>query len=431
MTRAKHATRPYGARTGAAGKLAFCARVLCLALALLVLPGLIGVPVTSQKTAPRTDSLAPLVLEAHARDRAGSDAGSTPKSAPEAVEKRVLGLLVPVFGEGRVVARASLAPTSGGESVSHADSASLGARDEAGTRALRPPVRVAVIIDAGSLAGLPTSPESLRAEQDRLSTLLVHAAGLDFAHGDSLAVSFLPFAREAIPVWAVAGLALLALALVGGLVSYGLARRRENDGRKGKGVNNLTRELLEPEREPEPQCVSTHPGTPAVAEQGPSERTPSREALARLADRLRTERPQARAVALSLLKPRDAAHALVLLPRDLQAGTLACMVLQEKVQDEVLELVERTFLDGLERARDRECDPVARTLKVLDALASSSLLDASDASDASAGPDTLGQPEKRDQAASPGSFAPALEELLAEVASISPEAGQALAAARA
>ncbi len=405
-----------------AGKLAFFARVLCLVLVLFVLSGMAGVPMVPQ----RLDIVTPLVLDAHAQDRARD----VLENVPEAVEKRIRELLVPVYGEEHVVVRASLAPARDskgalGDGRESRGMEGQGMDGQGRSPIARPPVSVAVIIDAGVLPAAPTSPESMKAEQDRLSNLLVHAAGLDLAHGDSLAASFLLFTRDsrAVPWWALAGFAFLALVLVGLLVFCGLSRRRENDGHEEKSVNNLTQDVPQPSPAPTPQNVPERLDRPLPDEgKTPSWETGnSREALARLADRLRVERPQARAVALSLLDPKDTALALAALPVDLGAETLACMVLQEHVEDEVLDFVGKMLLDGVERAKMREKDPVVRTLKVLDALDSLDSLD------------SLGSLGSLDASnafsrSRPGEHR---ERLLAEMARMSPEAGQMLDVSRA
>lgn len=237
------------------------------------------------------------------------------------LEKRVSALLAPVYGAEHVVVQASI-----GE----------------GKEGARPPVSLAVIIDTSVVPGFPTSPEGVRAEQERLASLISHAAGLKSARGDAIAISFLLFSGEqGSEQYLMYGLAGVVV-LLGGIVCLLLGRknRQKIDTTGEKRVRNLT----------------------------DSKRAASDDALARLADRLRGERPQARAVVLMQLAAQDAAQVLGLLPRNLQAETLVCMTLQGPVEDEVLSIVRREFLQGIALSKERNPDSVVRTRDVLERM---------------------------------------------------------------
>lgn len=233
------------------------------------------------------------------------------------LEKRVSALLAPVYGAEHVVVQASL-----GE----------------GKEGARPPVSLAVIVDTSVVPGFPTSPEGVRAEQERLASLISHALGLKAARGDAIAISFLLFSSETdTGQYLLYGLAGLGIVLVGAVcLLLGRKSRQKPDRVVERKVRNLT-----------------------------ESRRASDEALARLADRLRGERAQARAVVLMQLVPSDAARVLALMPRNLQAETLVCMTLQGPVEDEVLSMVRREFLQGIALVKDRNPDSIARTRDVL------------------------------------------------------------------
>ncbi len=253
---------------------------------------------------------------------AGTGAGGSAR--PETVARRIRALLAPVYGAGHVVVQVSGA----------------GAPEGA-----RPPVSVAVIIDTSVMHGLPTSAEGLRVEQERLCTLISHAAGLSGAAGDSVAVSFLLFSDGspgALDRWWLpfaAGAAVLALLA---LVLPRLRRR----GQQSDGGAAPDGKMTAPSR------GGRH---------------------ARLARRLRAESPQAAAVALGLLGADDAARVLAAMPDDAAAAALACMASQSPVAREVLELVRDDCLDGFAADLDafvsegRACGRAASLMSSLDA----------------------------------------------------------------
>ena len=120
------------------------------------------------------------------------------------LEKRVSALLAPVYGAEHVVVQASI-----GE----------------GKEGARPPVSLAVIIDTSVVPGFPTSPEGVRAEQERLASLISHAAGLKSARGDAIAISFLLFSGEqGSEQYLMYGLAGVVV-LLGGIVCLLLGRK--------------------------------------------------------------------------------------------------------------------------------------------------------------------------------------------------------------
>lgn len=241
---------------------------------------------------------------------------------PENLEKRVTALLAPVYGAEHVVVQASL----GEESTSG-----------------RPSVSLAVIIDTSVVSGFPSSPEGVAAEQERLASLISHAAGLRKTRGDSIAISFLLFSDgQRRQDWLLAGGAALA-GLVLAVVLFSLFRRKkcqQTDTLPAQNVRNLTK-------------------TP--------DSTARDETLARLADRLRGERPQVRAVVLMQLSVQDAAAAFGLLPRSMQAETLVCMTLQGHVEEDVLAMVRHEFLQGMpaESLCSEDLDPVQKSREVL------------------------------------------------------------------
>lgn len=279
-----------------------------------------------------------------------------------ALEAKVAALLARVYGEGHVAVQASFA-----------DAPSVGKR---------PAVSVAVAIDA-RVATMPVNADVVRAEQNRLGTLVSHAAGLDTARGDSLAVSFLLFTDEDNTLWiAVGGAVLVALFLALALL---LRRKRPGsrpDGRQGirpgvrsdgspgassgpfqgadpgdssracpdgrTSVRNVTsrgRSGVDPER-------GTGGGTDPSGS-GPERGRHGQSAssfVENLAGRLAQERPQVRAVVLACLEPATAAAVLVALPPATRVETVACLALQGHVEEDVLALVTAEFLSGADAA---------------------------------------------------------------------------------
>lgn len=231
------------------------------------------------------------------------DLGHVPgRDVLENLEKRVIALLAPVYGAEHVVVQAS-----------HGEENSSG----------RSPVSLAVIIDTSVVPGFPSSPEGVAAEQERLASLISHAAGLRTARGDSIAISFLLFSNgQRTQDWLPYIVAVLAGCFLVVVLLRFLPRRKsqKSDTRSEQNVNTLTK--------------------------SPDSNVPD-EMLARLADRLRGERPQVRAVVLMQLSVQDAATTFRLLPRSMQAETLVCMTLQGHVEEDVLAMVRHEFLQGM------------------------------------------------------------------------------------
>ena len=89
------------------------------------------------------------------------------------VEQRIKTLLSPVYGDGHVVVMASTEDAGKGGHI-----------------------RAAIIIDTAAMQDVHLSPDGIVAEQNRIVRLVSHAAGLDTASGDSVAVSFLSFSAK-------------------------------------------------------------------------------------------------------------------------------------------------------------------------------------------------------------------------------------------
>ena len=274
----------------------------------------------------------------------------------QALETRIHELLSPVYGEEHLVVQASFGD---GQVFGH-----------------RPPVSIALIIDTAVLQGMPTSAEGLRAEQERLSSLVSHAAGLKSERGDSIAISFLLFSESSstsLYLGAAGGGAVLLLLCGVFLVrnkghkachlpdrGTDLSVRKMTGTGTGGHRANVSRERPERASEKVRGALSdeTSDESPdeSFGESGPSafrqkanrsgadeENGLQTRLVARMVDRLRAERPQARAVVLGCLGLRDAARVLAALPRALQAETVACLTLQGHVDEEVLSLVAREF----------------------------------------------------------------------------------------
>ncbi len=239
----------------------------------------------------------------------------------EGLERRIRGLLTPVYGADHVVVQVSA--------------------DDAG-RPGRPAVSVAVIIDTSVMHGLPTSAEGLRVEQERLCALISHAAGLSGAKGDSVAVSFLLFSDGAGSVlsrWWMPAAAALAVCMLLVLVLPRLRRGQQSDT------------------------------TPPADRKMTAARGGRHERLAR---RLRAESPQAGAGALGLLAAADAGRVLAAMPDDAACAVLDCMSSQSPVEREVLELVRDDCLEGFTADLDafvsggRACERAASLMSALD-----------------------------------------------------------------
>ncbi len=261
-------------------------------LLLLCFPGVTGLGETRSPVL----CLSPLPAFAQTQaEQAGS--GVYDDAWLRGLESRVQALLSPVYGKAHVVVQASFAePRTQPQG--------------------RPPVSVAIIIDTSVLGALPTHPEGLRAEQERLGGLVSHAVGLRGDRGDAVAISFLLFTereRSAL-LWklGLGGLVLLLAAGLSLLLRRG-TRRQRTDVRAAFRVGGMT------------------------GGRGPAK------AHSRLAERLSSERPQARAVALALLAPEDAALVLSAWKTPAQAETLACMALQGPVEQDVVDLIATEF----------------------------------------------------------------------------------------
>lgn len=236
----------------------------------------------------------------------------------EFIEKRIKALLAPVYGEEHVVVQ-----------VSSEDGGS-------------PPLSVAIIIDTAVLQSLPTSAEGLRVEQERICTLVRHAAGLKGSRGDSVAVSFLLFTESSdrLTLWLILGAGALVLLVVLVLIVRGLGRSRQLSDKTMKNVRNMT---------------ASDPAGSGIM----------------LARRLSGEGPQARALALALLDPGRAAQILSSLSKEQRAETILCMAGQGPVERDVLELLRQEYLRSekvdIEQFDGRD-DPVPRTVNVLTLL---------------------------------------------------------------
>ncbi len=236
---------------------------------------------------------APVLQEA----LAGSSRIDESEASLAGIEQRIRKLLAPVYGEDHLVVQVS--------------------RDNE-TGAARAPVFVAIIIDS-SVPGLPTSPDGLRVEQERLCNLVSHAVGLKGERGDSIAVSFLQFTgtwRRIMPLL-IAGLVASLLVLCTTLL-YVSRRRRINSSQKNDSTMGSVRKLTRP--------------------QGDNCR--------RLARRLSIESPQGRAVALGLLGDADAVSVLGQMPVAAAGEALACMASQSCVERDVLDLIAEDCLRG-------------------------------------------------------------------------------------
>ena len=301
------------------------------------------------------------------------------------LETRIHDLLSPVYGEEHLVVQASFGD---GQIPGH-----------------RPPVSIALIIDTAVLQGMPSSAEGLRAEQERLGTLVSHAAGLRSERGDSIAISFLLFSESSstsLYLGAAGGGAVLLLLCGVFLVrnkghkachlpdrGTDLSVRKMTGTGTGGHRANVSRERPERASEKVRGALSdeTSDESPdeSFGESGPSafrqkanrsgadeENGLQTRLVARMVDRLRAERPQARAVVLGCLGLRDAARVLAALPRALQAETVACLTLQGHVDEEVLSLVAREFLQdkplGSTALFAGTSDPVRWTSELLQIL---------------------------------------------------------------
>lgn len=374
------------------GRQAFCplvVRCLVCTVCLLVFSAFVHVPHTGDRSLalywvspiPTLQTACAAPAQTHSAqtpsDRTDSDRTGAERPSHQAVrqehksvvydgqwlrtlETRIHDLLSPVYGEEHLVVQASFGD---GQIPGH-----------------RPPVSIALIIDTAVLQGMPSSAEGLRAEQERLGTLVSHAAGLRSERGDSIAISFLLFSESSsTPLYlgaAGGGALLLLLCMVllvrsrGRKVCHLPDRNPAPSVRKMTGTESERRErgtsrnASEGTRE-ERLADASADDSEADLEAGPEESVPrafrlhcaSRRSagegsglqdrlVVRMADRLRAERPQARAVVLGCLDLGDAARVLAALPRALQAETVACLTLQGHVEDEVLSLVAREFLQN-------------------------------------------------------------------------------------
>ncbi len=296
------------------GRAAICLLLTCLICLMAALPMVSG-PGEYCRTMVR--------LPAPALEEALAETTDAARGAawPEGLERRIRGLLTPVYGADHVVVQVS-------------------ADDAGGTG--RPAVSVAVIIDTSVMHGLPTSAEGLRVEQERLCALISHAAGLSGTKGDSVAVSFLLFSGDAGSVlnrWWMPAVAVLAVCTLLVLVLLRLRRSRQSD-------------------------------TPPPSDRKMTAARGGRHE--RLARRLRAESPQAGAVALGLLAAADAGRVLAAMPDDAACAVLDCMTSQSPVEREVLELVRDDCLEGFTADLDafvsggRACERAASLMSALD-----------------------------------------------------------------
>lgn len=320
--RSARRSRSAGFRPGA-----FCL-TLCLAFCLFAAGCFPGVSILgdSSRILLWLSPVALMEAQAGPARRGDEDAERYEADLPDSVEERIRTLLSPVYGADHLVVQVSAG--------------------EAGEGA-RPPLSVAVIVDTAVVHGLPTSAEGLRAEQERLCTLISHAAGLRGERGDSIAVSFLMFSEGRDSLWLWLGCGAGGIALLAVLV---LAVRAA-----GRRTGRTDRSQI-PDREPE--------NVRKMTGQAPK----SRAGAGRLAARLRGESPQARALALALLDPGLAAAVVTALPEALRAETVLCMASQGPVERDVLELVRQECLQGVDADADSfdgSEDPVLRAAAVL------------------------------------------------------------------
>ena len=275
------------------------------------------------------------------------------------LEKKIYALLSPVYGEDHVVVQVSLRENEEGSRAAGPGAGERRAADRPQSRT------IAVIIDAAVLQGIPTSAEGLRAEQERLCTLISHAVGLVGTSGDSVAVSFIRFQEnEAGMTPLCLGLAcccVLLLAVLSVLRKFG----RGGGSRKASGCQDGDKSHIY-DRSGAERKAGMASGSQNEAggqdragnaakekgagqrEAGEGGRTPEE----RLAGRMRNESPQACALIMTLVEDKEAAALFKNLPQKVRIGTACAMISQGTVREEVLELVGREYLSGYNADKD-------------------------------------------------------------------------------
>lgn len=231
------------------------------------------------------------------------------------VEERIRALLSPVYGAGHVVVMASScdAGKSGG-------------------------IRAAVIIDTAAMQDVHLSPDGLVAEQNRITRLVSHAAGLDPSSGDSVAVSFMSFsAREngAYSLWILlASAGFLGLSAAGWLymrLKRSAARRRQSAEQKDCQKNDNAQQ-----------------NDISLTQMGNRDRI--ERALSVLGVLLSRENTQSRAAALTLFPPEQAARVLGTWPEEEQAEILLRLAGTGKIKSSVVALLEKQIEQEFQNA---------------------------------------------------------------------------------
>ena len=202
------------------------------------------------------------------------------------VEQRIKTLLSPVYGDGHVVVMASTEDAGKGGHI-----------------------RAAIIIDTAAMQDVHLSPDGIVAEQNRIVRLVSHAAGLDTASGDSVAVSFLSFSakkNDTSSMWILlASAGLLCLSAAGWLY----LRVKRSQLRSGRPA----------ERNEWRKNDSGGESDISLTQHGSRSRV-NRE-LSVFGVLLARENAQSRAAALTLFPPEQAVRVLGCWPEDEQADT--------------------------------------------------------------------------------------------------------------
>ncbi len=222
------------------------------------------------------------------------------------VEQRIKTLLSPVYGDGHVVVMASTEDAGKGGHI-----------------------RAAIIIDTAAMQDVHLSPDGIVAEQNRIVRLVSHAAGLDTASGDSVAVSFLSFSakkNDTSSMWILlASAGLLCLSAAGWLY----LRVKRSQLRSGRPA----------ERNEWRKNDSGGESDISLTQHGSRSRV-NRE-LSVFGVLLARENAQSRAAALTLFPPEQAVRVLGCWPEDEQADIILRLAGTGRIKDGVIALLEK------------------------------------------------------------------------------------------
>ncbi len=287
--------------------LVFCLRCAGLTAILLVLALFPGVS-SLQDTYRVVLWLSPTALAQAEPVQAAKNAEYDKDSARLA--QKIRKLLVPVYGDEHVVVQ-----------VNCGDAENNG-NDSTGKKAGR---TVAIIIDAAVLSGLNGSAEGIRAEQERLCTLVSHAAGLKGQNGDSIAVSFILFQNDETKMRLYYMIAAGCAALILFAVVWSVRNRRK--GGNGSHFADTNTSFVK-----------------KLADSSVPEREMSREES--LAIKLQSESPQAGGLVLGMLAVKKAAAVLEFLPDKTCVNFLCAMSGQGPVRKDVLDIIQKEYLAG-------------------------------------------------------------------------------------